>query len=52
MAGILCCMVLWQAWKKYSDSDDAAGMSVSRARGALDKLHGSSEACVHVHSRE
>ena len=38
MAGILCCMVLWQAGKTYSDSVDAAGGSVSRARGALDKL--------------
>ena len=33
-----CCMVLWQAGKTYSDSIDAAGVSVSRARGALDKL--------------
>ena len=38
MAGILCGMVLWQAGKTYSDSVDAAGVSVSRARGALDKL--------------
>ena len=38
MAAILCGMVLWQAGKTYSDSVDAAGVSVSRARGALDKL--------------
>ena len=38
MAGILCCMVLWQAGKTYSDSVDATGVSVSRARGVLDKV--------------
>ena len=31
-------MVLWQARKTYSDSVDAAGVSVSRARDALNEL--------------
>ena len=30
-----CGMVLWQAGKTYSDSVDAAGVSVSRAHGCV-----------------
>ena len=51
MAGVLCCMVLWQAGKTYSDSVDAAGVSVSRARGALNKLNLRRRVytCIRVH---
>ena len=38
VSGVLWCMVLWQASKTNSDSVDAAGVSVSRARNALNKL--------------
>ena len=36
--GVLWCMLLWQASKMYSDSVDTAGVSMSRARNALNEV--------------
>ena len=41
-------MVLWQARKTYSDSVDAAGVSVSRARDALNELGLVMKACTRA----